>query len=582
MMRRAILLVLALVLSACGGELTEIVLVVDTDIADVDVFRIDAVGPDGESRMADADLSAQAAPRRLVLHHKGGALGPVRLTVRGLAGAEERASVQRDVTFEPGESLTLRVFLTACSCAAGETCGNDGACRGATVAPCEYEGRSCSPADGGVDAGDGDGGAEDGGADDSGVDAGPGCGYDPAICGVADRLLPSDVITPQPCDPPPGPITITVTGPAGAVAPSGGGYRLDASGGYDVQVVLDAEGCGPTRTVEVASAVAVADMGLTRDDLRDFDARLGTAFVVGRRGVWGVDETSWVDLRAPGVATGDVAPEDLRAVAVVDGEAVVGPNADMDAVFRVDPSADLRTAGHARVGLPGGSRDVPQMGRRVEASGAAAVATEHILVLTDPTGAASVSERNPSYEAQGWVTLGALENGRIGAVWGGRTDEIVNRRLPGGGGGGTLNDGAAVSSPGFLGALRDGWVDDRGELRPNLWLCGSTAVARFSFSGFVDWPDRDSLPMPDHRWDGACADMGIDEPGRIWVVDGGPAATLLEDDATPRLTLGPAHGFPPGARLDHVATVWDATTREVWFLDATARVVYLMRADALP
>ena len=576
-------------LGGCGGELTEIIVVVDTDIADVDTFRISAIGPDGATRMADADLRARAAPRRLVLHHRGGALGPVRLTVRGLAGTDERAAVERDVTFEPGQSLTLRVFLTACACPGGQTCANDGTCRGSVVEPCEFEGRMCPQTDAGVgdagvdaggDAGPDDAGPGDAGPGDAGTDAGPPCAYDGTVCGVSDRLLPGDEVTIAPCAAPPGPVTITVTGPSGALADAAGAYRLEESGSYDVEIVLDSAGCGPTRSFEVASAVAVPDMGVSRDALRDFDARVGTGFVVGRRGAYGVDETSWVDLRAPGVATGDVPPEDLRSVVVVEGQGILGPSGDQDAVFRVDPSADLRTAPHVRVGLPPGRRDVAQMGRAVDGTGPIALATEHILVLSDPTGAPSANERNPSYSAEDWVTLGVREHGGIGSVWGGRTDEVVNRRLSGAGD--MLNDGAAVNSPGFLGAIGDAWVDDRVETRPNLWLCGSTAVARFSFRAGVDWADRTSLPSPDYRWDGACVDMGFDEPGRIWVVDGSAAPSLLESDATLRLTMGVAQGFPATAQLDFVATAWDATTREVWFLDASARTVYVMRADALP
>ncbi len=150
-MRRLSVLALVLLSTSCGS-ITEIVLVVDTDIAEADSLRVTAVHPDGRSDSAKADLSTSAPPRTLVLWHRGGALGPVHLTIEAMRGDAPLVSVVREVAFHEGRSLRLEVFLadgcSAVSCNVGETCGNDGQCRSPVVPACDYEG-SCVPPDAG-------------------------------------------------------------------------------------------------------------------------------------------------------------------------------------------------------------------------------------------------------------------------------------------------------------------------------------------------------------------------------------------------------------------------------------------------
>lgn len=158
-MRRWLGLTCALLLSV-GCEkapATEIVLIFDTDIAGADRLEVEADEPDGERVLSWADLQVSRPPRTLVLLHRGGPLGPIRLHLTALGASGPLAWTRREVSFEEAESLTLRVFLPAAcalaSCTEDLTCGDSGECRSLQVRPCEYEGRSCGPPDGGSDAG---------------------------------------------------------------------------------------------------------------------------------------------------------------------------------------------------------------------------------------------------------------------------------------------------------------------------------------------------------------------------------------------------------------------------------------------
>ena len=237
-MRRALLLVCVATLG-CGDPVTEIVLVIDTDIPSVDGFEVVADFEDGPQR-STADLGQQAAPRQLVLIHEGGALGPIDLRIEATGGGATLASVERRVSFERGESLTLRVFLSqACSpgdCGAGSTCGNDGRCRPGEVLPCEYEGRECDMDAGGMDAG-----GPDAGAPDAGVDSGPGDAGTPMCpdgpC-TSTLLCPSDCRCESRC--------LVRCAPGTDCSPeceNGGRCAIDVRGARSANVLCDQASC---------------------------------------------------------------------------------------------------------------------------------------------------------------------------------------------------------------------------------------------------------------------------------------------------------------------------------------------------
>lgn len=175
-------------LLGCSAQATEIILVVETDVDAADTLEVEASFPGGGGpQVSTADLSELPGPRRLVLLHDEGPLGPVELAFAALDGGAPLVETRRTVTFEEGESLVLRVVLSSrCrDCGRGRVCANEGLrCREAAVEPCEYEGRACdvdagSESDAGDDdAGDSADAGEDGGEADGGVDY-PGCPFAP-------------------------------------------------------------------------------------------------------------------------------------------------------------------------------------------------------------------------------------------------------------------------------------------------------------------------------------------------------------------------------------------------------------------
>lgn len=179
-----------LLVAACSAPLTEVLVVVESDLAvpaELDEIVVTITHPDGvQTRQSMAGLGPGELPlpRSLAMVHEGGPLGPYRVVVQGrLAGAAvvERAGA---LTFVAGEIRVWRVVLgRAClgvDCA-GTTC-DGGACRAVEVAQAELE--PYVP-DGERDAGLDAGGPEDAGSDagvgDAGADAGLDCS---PTCGI--------------------------------------------------------------------------------------------------------------------------------------------------------------------------------------------------------------------------------------------------------------------------------------------------------------------------------------------------------------------------------------------------------------
>ena len=566
--------------SCDSATATEIVLVVDTDIDPVDGFEVDASYPSGGMGSSSADLGVAPAPRTLVLFHRGGELGPVRLTIAATRGGARVVAVEREVTFEEGQSLTLHVFIAdACAMSActgaSETCGDDGACRSRVVAPCEYEGRSCGMDDAGIpeDAGD----LPDAGDRDAGD-----CDLT-AVCGAPARLLPGDVITPAPCTSTGRSVTVTVTGPAGAVSPRPGApteYRVTSSGDYAVRLESSAT-CAIEATSTVVAPIVNEDTGVASGDLRDFDARVGMGFVAGATSAYAVDSTRWIDLLDGSIVSGDMPPTSLRAVAVHAGEPIFGPDSDQDEVYgaRVNPSGS--SVDFTAIPIGGGDRTVRALAARVDDLGEVAVATvSGFVALRDPWGSPSPVDTGNSYDVTtvGWIAIGMREPPTRGAMWAGRGDSILNRTLSGSGA--VFNLGNPATLPPALGTAHGAALDDRDAATPRLWLCGERGVFLYVITG--DWSARTLLPTPTQAWSGTCRDIAISADGHAWVATGSALLVRLGTDGTEVATYDSTAGLDPDLAVDFVAAAWDTATREVWTLDASRRAVQMLSASTGP
>jgi hypothetical protein len=130
----------------CSSSLTELIVVVDSDLAvpgELQRVTLEVTGPSGNKALEDAavDLAmdgAPALPLTLSLTPGSDALEPVTITAVGTgpAGRVERTVV---TGFVRGERRVVRLWLLrAClgvDCTTGETCGDDGICVDATVPP---------------------------------------------------------------------------------------------------------------------------------------------------------------------------------------------------------------------------------------------------------------------------------------------------------------------------------------------------------------------------------------------------------------------------------------------------------------
>ncbi len=566
-MRRLTWLALALLAGSCSS-VTEIVLVVDTDIAAADTFRVTAVHPDGHSDQSMANLTTKAPPRTLVLLRRSGPLGPVHLTVEALSEGRSVVSVAREVAFEEGRSLRLDVFLPegcrTAGCVSSQTCGNDGTCRSPIVPTCEYDG-TCVDADGGArDAGSPDSGEADGG--DGGV-----CPLaSDSICGVSDTLLVGDVVTPRACAS--DEAIVSVDGPSGPVD-GGGTFLLPAPGRYTVRAAIgDIAGCAITRDVDVAALAPTADsMSVSSGELRDLAARVDTAFVVGRDGAWAVDVTAWFPMAGLGV------PTDLRAVAVDHGQPLLGPTASDGAVYRLRADPPFDAVGVTRMMLPAGSREVRALAVPLDATGPALAATKDGLVTVAFDGA--TMQVGPSWDPNvgGGAAIGHEVAGSYGAIWMTSATTIVNRSISGAS---AFAGGMEADLPSWLQNAHAVAVDERDASAPRLWVCGDGGAAVWTLTG--DWTSRTVLPDPAHTWNGTCLDLALGDEGDAWVASGTSGLVRLHYDAALRARYDAAEGLPGGASLDFVAFAADAGHRQVWALDVAARTIFQWSADALP
>ncbi len=194
---RTLALGLALALASCQSPLTQLVIVVDTDLGapgEIDAIELEVVQPDGMSETLPTVLTGSATelPITLGLVHRGGPLGAIAITARGRRGTTIVLTRAIRTEFVAGQTRLVRLDLTA-DCEAvscpDQTCAS-GVCTSVDVpgaALPAFDGTTppldasdamdAGPA---VDAGDGGAGVDadsrvdasrDGGPSDVGVDA---------------------------------------------------------------------------------------------------------------------------------------------------------------------------------------------------------------------------------------------------------------------------------------------------------------------------------------------------------------------------------------------------------------------------
>lgn len=145
MVSRIAVLRLLLLASACSQEppaATQLILVADTDIDEIDTieFRVQADGIPTKS--ARAPRSPSGAPAYLTLFREKGPLGPLEVLALGLRGESPLLARAHTVSFVEGETLVVPLHLArVCSSRVciGQTCGEHG------CLPVELESESLLP-----------------------------------------------------------------------------------------------------------------------------------------------------------------------------------------------------------------------------------------------------------------------------------------------------------------------------------------------------------------------------------------------------------------------------------------------------
>lgn len=168
----------------CEAEVearTQLMLVADTDIAEVQTIAFEVTGPKNDMRPPRSGEAHGAEPVTLALVHTKGPLGPLRVTARGLnRNDEEVLSRTHEVSFVPGKTLTVRMHLAArclqpvAPCSDGDVCSERG-CVPTKLTASDLE--PYTPDLPRIDGANDGGSANDGGPSDqdsgAGQDAGP-------------------------------------------------------------------------------------------------------------------------------------------------------------------------------------------------------------------------------------------------------------------------------------------------------------------------------------------------------------------------------------------------------------------------
>lgn len=125
---------LALMLLACSEPKTvartQLMLVADTDITDLETVEFSVDGPDREPSLASATPRADHAPLTLAVVREQGPLGPVYVAALGYRGGEVVVARKAEVAFVEGKTLVVPLHLVAScensGCAADQTCTETG------------------------------------------------------------------------------------------------------------------------------------------------------------------------------------------------------------------------------------------------------------------------------------------------------------------------------------------------------------------------------------------------------------------------------------------------------------------------
>jgi len=181
-------LALPLLCGGCTGDLTQVMVVVDSDLDvpdEVDAVRIDITSPTGEFRRANAQLTGPRSmplPRSLGIVHRGGPLEPLVVTVTGSVGGTDVIQRRARTGFVESETVVLRMdLLRSClevPCPVDQTCTANG-CQGIDVDP-----TTLPPWTG--TAGRLDASGMDGGPEDAGDSGDSGCIPEEEVCNEAD------------------------------------------------------------------------------------------------------------------------------------------------------------------------------------------------------------------------------------------------------------------------------------------------------------------------------------------------------------------------------------------------------------
>ncbi len=155
---RITLSALVLLLASCAGKPTEILVVVDSDLAipaGLDTVRVEVNGAmtmSASGTLTGAD--AQPLPRTVGIVYQGGSLGPLEISAVGSVMGGDVVSASASTSFIRGRTLVLPLFLSrrcvGASCGNTETC-EAGSCVAADVDPStltDWNGTVSSP-DGG-------------------------------------------------------------------------------------------------------------------------------------------------------------------------------------------------------------------------------------------------------------------------------------------------------------------------------------------------------------------------------------------------------------------------------------------------
>ena len=258
MVVRAVAIFSLALVTACGTDPTQIMVVVRSDLAipnELDEVRINVFGL-GDQPTVDADLRAGSLPRTLALVRTGGPLGPIVVEARGYLAGALVVTRRAEVAFVEEDARMLELWLLG-DCA-GIECGDDtltcteSGCASIRVGPLPPWTGDLSDAsvaiDGGEDAGvDAGAGADSGGGEDAGVDSGVDGGVDSGVDTGIDTGIDTGCMTetcgngcicsgPCPCD-------ISCTPGADCTATCASDCTLDAQDTSNVEATCSGASC---------------------------------------------------------------------------------------------------------------------------------------------------------------------------------------------------------------------------------------------------------------------------------------------------------------------------------------------------